>query len=115
LSAEEAGELEALVRNREPWLEWTGKRVAKSFAVDPAALHIHERVSTQAILKAVRREDAQRELFADPQQPLAEAVRFYEYDVEWANRMILGDSLPPTVAGGSCRTRNGGSWGSTAT
>jgi adenine-specific DNA-methyltransferase len=39
------------------------------------------------------REDVQRDLFADPQQPYAEAVQFYKHDVDWANRMILGDSL----------------------
>src|SRR5690606_16210822 len=54
---------------------------------------IHERVSTQAILNVLRREDVQRDLFADPQQPLRDAVRFYEHDVDWANRLILGDSL----------------------
>jgi hypothetical protein len=30
---------------RRPWLEWAGKREARSFAVDPVALHIHERVT----------------------------------------------------------------------
>ena len=93
LSVQEAEELEALIRTREPWLEWAGKREAKGFEVDPVALHIHERISTQAILKSVQREDAQRNLFADPQQPFGEALRFYEHDVDWANRMILGDSL----------------------
>jgi len=38
-------------------LEWAGKREARSFAVDPVALHIHERVSAQAILKVAARED----------------------------------------------------------
>jgi adenine-specific DNA-methyltransferase len=93
LSADEARELEALIRHRKPWLEWAGKREAKGFEVDPIALHIHERISTQAILKSVQREDVQRDIFADPQQPFGEALRFYEHDVDWANRMILGDSL----------------------
>ena len=35
----------------------------------------------------------ERDLFADPQQEYAEAVQFYQHDVDWANRMILGDSL----------------------
>jgi adenine-specific DNA-methyltransferase len=39
------------------------------------------------------RRDVQRDLFADPQQPYAQAVQFYKHDVDWANRMILGDSL----------------------
>ena len=57
------------------------------------ALHIHERVSTQAMLRVLAREDVNRDLFADPQQSYAEAVQFYRHDVDWSNRMILGDSL----------------------
>jgi len=92
--SEEAGErLRQLIGAGQPWLEWTGKREAQGFVVDPVALHIHERISTQAILSTLRREDVQRDMFADPQQPLRDAVRFYQYDVDWANRMILGDSL----------------------
>ncbi len=50
-------------------------------------------MSAQAILRTARREDVQRDLFADPQQPLREALQFYQHDVDWANRLILGDSL----------------------
>ena len=39
------------------------------------------------------RQNVQRELFADPQQAYGEAVDFYQHDVDWANRLILGDSL----------------------
>ncbi|MDS4014694.1 MAG: site-specific DNA-methyltransferase, partial [Candidatus Accumulibacter sp.] len=39
------------------------------------------------------REDVERDLFADPQHDYAQAVQFYQHDVDWANRMILGDSL----------------------
>ena len=93
LSADEVQILAAALRHHSPWLEWAGKQEAKSFAVDPVALHIHERVSTQAIVKAAQREDVQRELFADPQQVYHEAVQSYEHDVDWSNRLILGDSL----------------------
>lgn len=50
---------------------------------------MHERVSTQAILRVLAREDVQRDLFADPQLDYAKAVQFYQVDVDWANRMIL--------------------------
>ena len=96
LTPEEKKLLEEALRNHQPWLEWAGKREAEEkgyFEVDPVALSIHERVSPQAILRAARREDVQRELFADPQEPWTEAVKFYRHDVEWANRLILGDSL----------------------
>lgn len=93
LTEEEAGLVSESLRMREPWLEWAGKRESKGFVVDPVALHIHERVSAQAILRMAKREDVQRDFFADPQQPYREAVQFYQHDVDWANRLILGDSL----------------------
>ena len=93
LSEDEAELLAAALRRHEPWLEWSGKRERPWFEVDPVALHMHERVSTQAILRVLKRQDAQRDLFADPQLDYARAVQFYRHDVDWANRMILGDSL----------------------
>ncbi|HEY8748344.1 MAG TPA: site-specific DNA-methyltransferase, partial [Tepidisphaeraceae bacterium] len=100
LTASEREELATLIAQAaharvaaEPWLEWTGKREKKWFEVDPVALHIHERISTQAILKVAARQDVQRDLFADPQQAYHEAVQFYKHDIDWTNRLILGDSL----------------------
>ena len=93
LTAEEAALLAEALRRHEPWLEWAGKRETPGFAVDPVALHIHERVSTQAILRAAARQDVTRDLFADPELSYAQAVKFYQHDVDWANRLILGDSL----------------------
>jgi adenine-specific DNA-methyltransferase len=93
LAPEEVKQLADALRRHEPWLEWTGKREKPWFEVEPVALHLHERVSTQAILRVLAREDVQRQLFADPQQDYAKAVQFYQHDVDWANRMILGDSL----------------------
>ena len=93
LSEEEVNLLAEALQQHEPWLEWSGKQEAKSFTVDPVALHIHERVSAKAIMKIAARENVQRNLFADPQLEYTEAVQFYQHDVEWANRLILGDSL----------------------
>ena len=93
LTVEEAALLAEALRRHEPWLEWAGKREAPGFAVDPVALHIHERVSTQAILRAAARQDVTRDLFADPGLAYSQAVKFYQHDVDWANRLILGDSL----------------------
>ncbi len=85
-----------------PQLVWANKPGLHSIEVEDAAgvdvdtvsLHIHERVSTQAIIKAVQRpQPKQLALFADPDLPLTEAVQFYQHDVDWANRLILGDSL----------------------
>src|SRR5204862_33962 len=93
LSAAEAAELHDALRRHQPWLEWSGKREKRWFDVNPVALHMHERVSTQAILRVAAREDVQRDLFAYSQQEYAKAVQFYKHDIDWANRMILGDSL----------------------
>ncbi|MGD9727984.1 MAG: DNA methyltransferase [Nitrospiraceae bacterium] len=93
LTDDEAKILAEALRKHEPWLEWSGKREKPWFEVEPVALHMHERISTQAVLRVLAREDLQRDLFADPQQEYAKAVRFYEHDVDWTNRMILGDSL----------------------
>ena len=96
LKPEEARQLAEALRTQEPWLEWATKREQHEkgfFEVDPVALHIHERVSAQAIVRIAMREDVQRDLFADPQQPYQQAVQFYKHDMDWANRLILGDSL----------------------
>ena len=76
LTEEEAKILAEALRTHEPWLEWAGKREAKSFEVDPVALMIHERISTQAILRVAARQDVQRDLFADPQMAYVPASHF---------------------------------------
>jgi adenine-specific DNA-methyltransferase len=93
LTAEETRLLSEALRNQEPWLEWASKREKRHFEVDPVALHIHERVSPQAILRVAARQDVERSLFADPEQSYNEAVQFYRHEVPWTNRLILGDSL----------------------
>ena len=93
LNEQEAQILADALRRHEPWLEWAGKRERPWFEVDPVALHMHERVSTEALLRAVRRKDVQRSLFGDPELEYAKAVQFYRHDVDWTNRLILGDSL----------------------
>lgn len=79
--------------NHEPWLEWAGKKEQQWCVADPVALHLHERISTQAILRVAKRQDIQRSLFAEPEQEYREAVQFYKHPMDWTNRMILGDSL----------------------
>jgi adenine-specific DNA-methyltransferase len=93
LEPHEINLLQQAMRNHEPWLEWAGKREQQWCVADPVALHIHERMSTQAILRVAKRQDVQRDLFADPEQEYREAVQFYKHPMDWTNRMILGDSL----------------------
>jgi len=62
LTDDEAKLLAEALRDHEPWLEWAEKQEQHQrggFQVDPVALHIHERVSAQAILRVARREKMQ--------------------------------------------------------
>ena len=93
LNDEQVKILADALRNHQPWLEWAGKQEKQWFDVDPVALHVHERVSAQAIIAAAQRRPIQPSLFADPELEYHEAVKFYEHDVKWSNRLILGDSL----------------------
>ena len=93
LTGDERRVLAEALRRHEPWLEWAGKRERPWFEVDPVALHMHERVSTRAMLRALRRKEVNRSLFGDPELEYAKAVQFYRHEVEWTNRLILGDSL----------------------
>lgn len=93
LTDDEAKQLSDALRTHQPWLEWASKRERRWFDVEPVALHIHERIAAQAIVKVAARQDVQRDLFADPKFSYREAVQFYQHDMDWTNRMILGDSL----------------------
>jgi adenine-specific DNA-methyltransferase len=92
LSPSEAAELAEALQREQPWLEWAGKREQPSFVVDAPAIHIHERVSTRALLRIAARRDVQRSLFGDPEQPYAQSVQFYRHPMDWSNRLILGDN-----------------------
>ena len=80
--------------HEDPRLEWAGKAEHTSLEVDIAPLHIHEYISTKAILEAVRRPElVQPDLFGWTSLPAHQEIQFYKYDVDWTNRLILGDSL----------------------
>jgi adenine-specific DNA-methyltransferase len=77
----------------DPQLQWAGKAEHTSFEVDVVSLHIHERISTRAILEAVKRPEPQLALFGETPLPADQQIEFYRHEVGWANRLILGDSL----------------------
>ncbi len=91
-----AAKLKALSK---PFLNWTGKAERFSFDVPTLPLFIHERLSTKAIIETLagHKKDQQQsmfELFGDPQHSITDQVlKAYEYQDNWTNRMILGDSL----------------------
>jgi adenine-specific DNA-methyltransferase len=77
----------------DPQLMWSGKVERESFAVAAPSIHVHEELSAQKIVGSVRRQRLQMPLFDVSSLDPAEAVEFYQHDLDWSNRMILGDSL----------------------
>jgi hypothetical protein len=77
----------------DPKLVWAGKAEHTSFEVDVVSLHIHERISTRAILESVKKPESQLALFGETPLPADQQIEFYRHEVGWANRLILGDSL----------------------
>jgi adenine-specific DNA-methyltransferase len=78
----------------DPQLQWARKTEHLSFDVDIVSLHVHERISTRAILDAARRpEPLQLNLFGEPALEPHQQIEFYQHEVGWANRLMLGDSL----------------------
>lgn len=76
-----------------PELWWAGKDYADQLEVEAPSIHIHERLSAEAIIKATTKDDPQLDFFGDPQLTSIEAREFYRHKMDWANRLILGDSL----------------------
>ncbi len=83
----------------DPQLVWAGKAEHTSFEVPTVSLHVHERIEPRTILEAVRKKNGQKGpvqlgLFeAERQEPLREAIEFYQHKHGWSNRLIAGDSL----------------------
>jgi adenine-specific DNA-methyltransferase len=83
----------------EPFLNWSGKAERLSFDVPTLPLFVHERLSTKAILETLKGHRKEKQLdmfdlFADAERPVHEQVlKAYQYQDDWVNRMILGDSL----------------------
>ncbi|MCX7428719.1 MAG: hypothetical protein NTW96_24215 [Planctomycetia bacterium] len=86
----------------DPQLVWKGKdeQDREDLAVPVVPIYIQEKIHPQAIIDALpriqRSEDQQLDLFADfngGPTDFEQKVDFYHHDKNWANRLILGDSL----------------------
>ena len=93
LNKDEGARLSELVSVPQPQLSWAKKSEKSRLEIEPVALHIHERLSTQAILACAKKESPQKSLFADDEWNYETDLEFYRHDMDWANRLILGDSL----------------------
>lgn len=81
-----------------PFLNWAGKAERLSFDVPTLPLFVHERLSTKAIIQTLTEHKLDKQqgfdFFGDPQHSISDQVlKAYEYQDDWVNRMILGDSL----------------------
>ncbi len=73
----------------DPQLVGAGKAEHTSLEVDVVSLHIHERISTRAILDAVRRpQSLQPDLLGETPLPADQRIQFDRDEVGWANRLL---------------------------
>ncbi len=95
----------------DPQLVWKGKdeQDRADLAVPVVPIYIQEKIHPSAIIDALPRmekaADNQPFLFADfngDPSDFAQKIDFYHHEQNWANRMILGDSL--LVMTSVCRT-----------
>lgn len=84
----------------DPQLQCACKAEHMLSRVDVVSLRIHEKISARAILDAVRHPAVaqravplQMNLFGETTLPADQEVQFYQHEVGWANRLILGNSL----------------------
>ncbi len=77
----------------DPQLVWAGKVERTEVDVPAPSVHVHEELSAQKIIGAVRQQRLQQPLFDVNALNPDQAVEFYQHDLNWSNRMILGDSL----------------------
>jgi adenine-specific DNA-methyltransferase len=77
----------------DPQLVWAGKAEREFVDVPAPSIHVHEELSAEKVLGSVRRQRLQIPLFDLESLDPDKAVEFYQHDLSWSNRMILGDSL----------------------
>lgn len=81
----------------QPFLNWAGKAERQQISVPTVPLFVHERHSTQNILKTLeshRASGTTLDLFGDnTEKDIADQLDAYTHKEQWANRLILGDSL----------------------
>ncbi len=80
----------------QPFLNWAGKAERREIKVPTIPLFVHERHSTEAIIKTLESYKAagtQLDLFGDPELDITDKLDAYEHKGPWTNRLIQGDSL----------------------
>lgn len=79
--------------NLDPQMVWTGKVEHQSFEIPAPSIHVHEELSAKKILASVRKNRLDNFLFNTEELDASKSVEFFEHEMSWTNRLILGDSL----------------------
>jgi adenine-specific DNA-methyltransferase len=79
--------------NLDPQMVWTGKEERETFEIPAPSIHVHEELSAQKIISSVRKNRLDNFLFDFEELDPGASVEFYEHELSWSNRLILGDSL----------------------
>jgi adenine-specific DNA-methyltransferase len=79
--------------NLDPQMVWTGKAERESFEIPAPSIHVHEELSAQKIISSVRKNRLDNFLFDFEELDPGASVEFYQHELSWSNRLILGDSL----------------------
>lgn len=79
--------------NLDPQMVWTGKSERESFQIPAPSIHVHEYLSAQGIFSSLRRNRYVDLLFDFDELEDGKSIEFYQHELNWSNRLILGDSL----------------------
>lgn len=79
--------------NIDPQLIWAGKSERELFEIPAPSIHVHEELSAQNILASARKQRLDNFLFNFDEIDSSKSIEFYEHELSWSNRLILGDSL----------------------
>lgn len=78
--------------NLDPQMVWTGKAERESFQIPAPSIHVHEYLSAQGIFSSLRRNRYVDLLFDFDELEDGKSIEFYQHELNWSNRLILGDS-----------------------
>ena len=79
--------------NLDPQMQWSGKSERDQIEIPAPSIHVHEELSAKKILSSVRKNRVDNFLFPMDELDASKSVEFYEHEMSWTNRLILGDSL----------------------
>lgn len=79
--------------NLDPQMQWAGKSERDEIEIPAPSIHVHEELSAKKILGSVRKNRVDNFLFNIEELDASKSVEFYEHEMSWTNRLVLGDSL----------------------